>query len=255
MPQDRVGEIGPFKIRLAKVTDATGTREFAHDFRSQVTKEKVTLLTGGDNPPILYEIPCTYTALGQPETVHLTSAGRDASTKRPPARRALDHRIEYTLNQHNQLATVKSLAGEFVYGYDANNPMLLTKMTGPVNEVETTYEPHRNLITGVTNKSLTEHAERVAGAQQRQRHEGTKGGVVSSYTYSNDVLGRRESISQGGEAFGMLKLGENKIDVAYNDRSEVTGAVYRSVSRSGQGSHYEGTGRFEFEAAHGRNRQ
>jgi len=105
--------------------------------------------------------------------------------------------------------------------------MLLTKMTGPAHEVETTYEPHRNLITGVTNKSLPQHAERVAGAQQRQRHEGTKGSVVSSYAYSNDVHGRRETISQGGEAFGMLKLGENNIEVAYNDRSEVVGATTR----------------------------
>ena len=254
MPQDRVGEIGPFKIRLAKVTDATGTREFAHDFRSQVTKEKVTLLTGGDNPPILYEIPCTYTALGQPETVHLTSAGRDASTKRPPARRALDHRIEYTLNQHNQLASVKSLAGEFVYGYDANNPMLLTKMTGPAHEVETSYEPHRNLVTGVVNRakssigilpmaragtpesppadrSLTKVSAAPNPAPAAESEPGTKHeepSTLSSYVYANDVLGRREAISQGGDAFAMLKLGENTVAVAYNDRSEVTGAVYLS---------------------------
>jgi len=213
--------------RLAKVTDATGSREFTYDIRGQVTKEAVTLQPDPETPPIHYEIDRTYTALGQPETVHLTSAGRDASTKRPPAGRALDHRIEYAWNQHNQLASVKSLAGEFVYGYDANNPMLLTKMTGPAHEVETTYEPHRNLITGVTNKSLTQHAERVAGAQQRQRHEGTKGSVVSSYSYANDLLGRRETISQGGEAFGMLKLGANQVDVAYNDRSEVVGATTR----------------------------
>jgi|GEM_PF-2378422 len=31
--------------------------------------------------------------------------------------------------------------------------MLLTKMTGPAHEVETTNEPHRNLITGVTNRA------------------------------------------------------------------------------------------------------
>jgi hypothetical protein len=50
-------------------------------------------------------------------------------------------------------ANLKSLAGEFVYGYDEANPALLTKMTGPVHEVETSYEPHRNLVTGVVNKA------------------------------------------------------------------------------------------------------
>jgi|GEM_PF-1881761 len=240
--------------RLAKVTDATGSREFTYDIRGQVTKEAVTLQPDPETPPIHYEIDRTYTALGQPETVHLTSAGRDASTKRPPAGRALDHRIEYAWNQHNQLATVKSLAGEFVYGYDANNPMLLTKMTGPAHEVETSYEPHRNLVTGVVNRakssigilpmaragtpesppadrSLTKVSAAPNPAPAAESEPGTKHeepSTLSSYVYANDVLGRREAISQGGDAFAMLKLGENTVAVAYNDRSEVTGAVYLS---------------------------
>lgn len=46
---------------------------------------------------------------------------------------------------------LKSLAGEYVDEYDAKNPALLTKMTGPPHSVETTYEPHHNLITCVIN--------------------------------------------------------------------------------------------------------
>src|SRR5690606_17069766 len=55
----------------------------------------------------------------------------------------------------------------------------------------------------------------------------------------NDVLGRRETISQGGEAFAMLKLGGTKVDVAYNDRSEVVGATYRAGNETRQQFSYD----------------
>ncbi|MDP4583609.1 MAG: RHS repeat protein, partial [Verrucomicrobiales bacterium] len=124
--------------RVAKVTDATGTREFAYDLRGQVVKETVVLQHDPEADPIRYEIRRTYTKLGQPESVHLVSADGQSV--------ALDHQIGYGWNEHSQLASVKSLAGEFTYGYDAKSPALLTKMTGPVHEVETSYEPHRNLV-------------------------------------------------------------------------------------------------------------
>lgn len=193
--------------QLAKVTDATGSREFTYDIRGQVLKEAVTLLTGADAQPIHYDIRRSYTPLGQPSSVHLVSA--DGETV------SLDHKVDYSWNAHNQLSSVKSLAGEFVYGYNEANPALLTKMTGPVHEVETTYESHRNLITGVTNRRKVAASGPLA-----------EGAPISSYAYSNDVLGRRETISQGGEAFAMLKLGGNLVDVAYNERSEVTRATY-----------------------------
>jgi YD repeat-containing protein len=247
--------------RLAKVTDATGTREFAYDQRGQVTKETVVLQhdPAGDPAaaPIHYEIRRTYTKLGQPESVHLVSADGQSV--------ALDHRIGYAWNEHNQLANVKSLAGDFAYGYDESNPALLTKMTGPAHEVETSYEPHRNLVTGVVNRtkssigilrgglppmaragtpdsppaapSLTNVPASPNTAPSAESEPGTKHeepSTLSSYTYANDLLGRRETISQGGEGFGMLKLGQNKVEVAYNDRSEVTGAVYRSGGEARQ---------------------
>ena len=86
--------------RLAKVTDATGTREFAYDLRGQVTKETVVLQHDPKADPIHYEISRTYTALGQSESVHLVSADGQSI--------ALDHRIDYTWNEHRQLASVKS---------------------------------------------------------------------------------------------------------------------------------------------------
>ena len=139
---------------------------------------------------------------------------------------------QYPISPRAHPASVKSLAGDFAYGYDEANPALLTKMTGPAHSVETSYEPHRNLITGVTNRVLTQTAA-------RRTDEDTKGKVVSSYTYSNDLLGRRETISQGGDAFGMLALGQNKVEVAYNDRSEMTGAVYRTGGEARQTFEYD----------------
>ena len=118
--------------RLAKVTDATGTREFAYDLRGQVVKETVVLQHDPKSDPIRYEIRRTYTALGQPESVHLVSADGQSVV--------LDHQIDYTWNDHGQLSSVKSLAGEFTYGYNEHNPARLTKMTGPVHRVETTDE-------------------------------------------------------------------------------------------------------------------
>src|SRR5690606_6408887 len=124
--------------QLAKVTDATGTREFEYDLRGQTVKESVSLHTGPDSPPIRYEIHRSYTPLGQPENVHLVSAADESLS--------LDHKVAYSWNTHGQLSGVTSAAGEFTYDYDPTNPALLTKMTGPAHIVETTYEPHRNLI-------------------------------------------------------------------------------------------------------------
>ena len=63
---------------------------------------------------IRYEIRLSYTALGQPQSVYLVSADGRSD--------ALDHRIDYASNEHNQLAGVKSLAGDFAYGYEAKIP-------------------------------------------------------------------------------------------------------------------------------------
>ena len=94
-----------------------------------MTKEAVVLQPDPDGEPIRYEIARRYTALGQPESVHLVGADRQTA--------ALDHQIDYGWNEHGQLASVKSLAGEFLYDYNETNPALLTKMTGPAHSVAT----------------------------------------------------------------------------------------------------------------------
>jgi len=91
--------------------------------------------------------------------------------------------------------------------------MLLTKMTGPAHEVETTYEPHRNLITDVVTRAKSSigilpmarggtpepqpAAPSLVNPGSLDRQEGLKPSLqpdalpISSYAYSNDLLGRR----------------------------------------------------------------
>ena len=105
-----------------------------------------------------------------------------------------------------------------------------------------TGKPHRSQITGVVNKAKPGGARSPLPASPNPApaadfEPGTRNeepSALSSYTYVNDLLGRRETISQGGDAFGMLKLGQNQVEVAYNDRSEVTGAVYRTGGEARQ---------------------
>jgi hypothetical protein len=121
---------------------------------------------------------------------------------------------------------VKSLAGAFVYGHDANNPNPLPKMTGPAHSVEPAYpppprgqrmtsEPHRSLIAGVVSRTkssigilpmaragtpeLPPAARSLTKPGSLDGREGLKPSLQpaalpnSSYTCSNDLLGRRET--------------------------------------------------------------
>ncbi len=192
--------------RLTKVTDSTGTREFTYNIKGQILSETVSVKQPGEALPLRYQITRTYydefcaqCAGGgtpdQPKQVTLT--GLDGTD--------LNHQVSYEWDIRGQLAKVESPAGTFSYTYDPQNPALLSSLQGPAHKVEYEYEPHRNLITSVKNLNV-----------QNQ-------GVISSYGYENDILGRRTQINQRGSAFDMLQLyGQNTVQVAYNDRSEVT---------------------------------
>ena len=69
-------------------------------------------------------------------------------------------------------------------------------MTGPVHEVETSCEKHRNLVTG----------DAAAAAESETGTKNEEPGTLSCCAYANDLLGQHETISQGGDAFVMLEL-------------------------------------------------
>ena len=244
--------------RLKKVTDPTGTREFTYNIRGQILTETVEVgfspEAGGvskeeqgakreapkpQSPsalkskasrlkplksrlkpgksrlkPLKYRITRTYTPEGQPDKIQLT--GLDGLD--------LKHQIDYDWNARGQLANVTSPAGEFSYTYNQQNPILLDRITAPAHQVQYAYEPHRNLITSVKNAALAS-SPRPASPPK----------ITSHYQYENDLLGRRTSIAQSGTAFELLQLhGQNTVQVAYNDRSEVTGYhIQREAPPSG----------------------
>lgn len=239
--------------RLRKVTDPTGTREFRYDSQNRVTSEIVTVsadLVGADgssarpqapgsaspdlaspipnSASLHYRINRTYTALGQPAGVAL----RDLNAA--PGE-GLQHDVTYQWNDHGQLSGVASPAGQWTYAYDEKNPALLRTLVGPVLATTTTYEPHRDLIATVENRVL-------GGESRKEKEEGIENpaadaalailspgsSLLSSYHYTNDLLGRRTAIAQGGSAFAMLRQGDHVVEVAYNDRSEVVAATRRA---------------------------
>ena len=224
--------------RLKKVTDPTGTREFQYDIQNRIKSEIVTVnslnvesskLKVERSDVVRYRINRTYTEYGQPESVAL----RDLNAA--PGE-GLQYDVNYQWDHHNQLAAVTSPAGTFTYAYDEKNPALLTKLTGPAHETTTTWEPNRNLITSITNT-----VEHPAGAPAQHPRSNIQD-PISVYSYTNDLLGRRTEISQGGQAFQQLRLGENKVEVAYNTRSEVIGATVKGEETQSFNYAYDGIG-------------
>ena len=123
---------------------------------------------------------------------------------------SLDNAVNstYSYDSYGRLNQINGLGGNFQYSYLANSE-LLENLTRP-NGVSTqwNYEAHRNLITQVAN------------------------GSVSTFSYVNDTLGRRTSMSRSGSVFTVPDI----LTYGYNDRSEVISAL--SNTNSAYNYHY-----------------
>ena len=152
----------------------------------------------------------------------------------------LKHQVDYDWNIRGQLSQVTSPAGTFSYQYNEKSPALLDTITAPAHQVTYQYEPHRNLISSIKNISIHQRPSVVPPQQSpptnistHQRPSAVPSqqsppAIISQYQYHNDDLGRRTAITQRGTAFNLLQLhGQNTVQVAYNDRSEVTGYTIR----------------------------
>ncbi|WP_176013899.1 RHS repeat-associated core domain-containing protein [Victivallis sp. Marseille-Q1083] len=102
----------------------------------------------------------------------------------------------YRYDQYNRLNKIATASGNFDYTYLAESN-LIASITRP-NNVSTsyTYEPTKDLLTTVAN------------------------GSISTFQYTNDVLGRRTSVSRRGSAFTVADI----LSYTYNSYSELTGA-------------------------------
>ena len=93
------------------------------------------------------------------------------------------------------LAGLKSLAGEFAYGYDAKSPALLTKMPGLVHEVDPYYPPSPRGLRSFGERSA------VGGGQKAVEEADT----VRHYTWGRDLSG---SLQGAGGVGGLLAITE-----------------------------------------------
>jgi YD repeat-containing protein len=106
----------------------------------------------------------------------------------------------------------------FTYSY-LTNSNLISSITYPHDiSVTKSYESNRDLITNVTNAS--------------------NGITISSYSYTNDDIGRRTAMGKSGTAFSQT----DTISYGYNDKSEVTSAVAQNQSTCNYGFTFDPIG-------------
>ncbi|RRK01340.1 RHS repeat-associated core domain-containing protein [Opitutaceae bacterium TAV4] len=110
---------------------------------------------------------------------------------------AEDYTLSYGYDNLGRLSNLITLSGIFTYGYMANSD-LLGSLSSPAHETTYEYEPNRDLRTEVRNRM------------------GSGGGEHSSYIYTYDSIGRRNSRIKAGMAFGIA----NYDRFSYNSHSE-----------------------------------
>ena len=103
----------------------------------------------------------------------------------------------YDYDTYGRLNKITTPAGDFIYTRPSDSD-LVTAMARPNNVTSNwTFEVHRNLLSQVAN------------------------GSVSTYTYTNDALGRRTNVTRSGSAFSDTNI----LTYGYNSRSEVISAL------------------------------
>jgi YD repeat-containing protein len=106
---------------------------------------------------------------------------------------------ELTQSRTNAFVYTRLSGSDLLTGYTLSSPV-----TNFQFQVSKSYEPHRDLITSVSN-----HVNHVNPV------------LISAYDYANDALGRRVSRQDSGLAFAQSQPNT----FGYNPRSEVTSAV------------------------------
>ena len=171
--------------QLKTVTDAVGSRTFNYDGKGRLTSE---VISGSIGKTINY----SYDNFGREAGVDISGTAYD---------------VNYTYDSKGRFGAVVYGTGAsskaWNYGYLANFPLIDTVSSPNGMTRRVTYENDRNLIDNV----------------QTLKSDGTT--VISSFDYTNDVIGRRTQVVKSGTAFSQ----NDTVNYTYNDRSELTGAV------------------------------
>jgi len=158
-----------------QIADGTGSRIFTYNDQLQLAAET----------NVLGQITRSYDSLGR-------SSGFSVGT---------DYAVAYGYSDVGRFlsisSSVQSVSSVVDYSYLPNSDLVSGWSNGVVSVVKN-YEPNRNLLVSVDNR--------------------TNGAMVSRFDYANDVLGRRTQRIDSGSAVATNSFG-------YNLRSELTNAV------------------------------
>ena len=139
------------------------------------------------------------------------------------------NQTDYSYNPNGTLASAQSGGDRFEYGYVEEAPNLLASIKGPVAKVTYAYEENRNLVTEVHNVAQASLPANSAEAQP-----------ISTFTYTNDEIGRRSAVEITGPS------AENSgWDWGYNDRSELVSADPANPEFGTYSYHFNGLGNRE----------
>ncbi len=185
--------------RIATLTDYTGTRTLTHCLCGKIEHEALGAAFYA-NRVITYKSESSLTgALGRTTGFTVGTSGNPIS----------DHNVNYAYDGYGRLAGVTATlggvaAGTFTYTRTPNSHLIgsLTE-TGSGLLQTRNYEPNRDLVSGFATTLPSRN--------------------LASYSYTNDVLGRRTVKVETGEMYSRYGPGLTTV-YGYNDRSEVTSA-------------------------------
>jgi RHS repeat-associated protein len=169
------------------VSDVVGTRTFSYNPALQLSSEAIDGSSGGLYSKTLSRSYATAGVIGR-------YTGMNVGT---------EYTVGYGYDAHGRPGSLTAGSDTFTYSYLANSDLPSVILYPSSISAARSYEPNRDLITGVEHK-----------------HDTT---VVSNYFYENDVIGRRRFMEKSGTAFAFHPQ-TDRITYEYNDRSEVVGA-------------------------------
>lgn len=180
--------------QTATISDAIGARTFAYSSTdTTLTSETFPAFVGGRALTRSYD---TTTTGSKGRNIGFTLTGANAT--------GADYSVSYGYDAYGRFNNIVSGGVSHTYGFAAN-----TNLIGTISETsgwgETmTYESNRNLLASIN---------------------GTFGSSSKAqFAYTHDVLGRRATVAESGEAFSRYIGGGLSTIYGYNDRSEVISA-------------------------------
>ena len=195
--------------RPATITDITGTRTFAYD-PAKLRLDTETLPSAYFGTRVLKR---TYQGTASDELPGRAGGYQLGSAADPDQ----DFAVSYGYDNVGRLNGVTSPAGAYGYEY-ATNSDLLAKLTSPVHVATRTYEPDRDALDIVENK--------------------TGSTTVSKFDYTVNAIGQRIARAQSGTAFAAASTDT----FGYNTKGEVTSATNSAQSARNQGFAYDQIG-------------